>query len=181
MKLTSGNRRRITLFLERVIKPLAVRRLKGIVAVTPEIAEFELARFPWVKIKNLCYRVQMVQYGTLSLLELAELYEIADVGLCSFVLFRTDMRQACTLKVREYSQSGIPVFSGRQDSGLSDSFPYYKFDSEHISVKALLAFAVSSKGRKREEVQSASREYIDQSVLMRKLASELVSSIGTGA
>ena len=40
-------------------------------------------------------------------------------------LIDRDMEEACTLKVREYLASGLPVVSGHRDSGLPADFPFY--------------------------------------------------------
>lgn len=240
--LMTGKRRLAAVFLEKNIKPLAMRRLRGVVGVTAEIADYEMLRFPRVKksfvfpngiemgemspvsdqrIKNeinllfvssvfypwqgldlllaelsrhgesdpknpqvklhlvgkinnedqivisrLKTSVQVVQHGTLAGSELDRLFEIADVGLSSFALGRQGLGEACSLKVREYLNAGIPVFAGHRDSALPDDFPYYEYEVGELSFDRILRFAEEAKGVSREAVRREARPYINKQDIM---------------
>jgi hypothetical protein len=98
-----------------------------------------------------------------------------DVGLSSFALSRKNMTQACPLKTRQYLAMGLPVYSGHMDSGLPLDFPYYK--NGGLNMDELFKFTHNARSISREEVRSASCNYIDKRQLMEKLAC-WISSVG---
>ena len=48
------------------------------------------------------------------------------LGLSSFGLSRKGMTEACTLKVRDYLQSGLPIYAGHRDSALPADFAFFR-------------------------------------------------------
>ena len=50
--------------------------------------------------------------------DLDRLAETCDIGIGSLALFRNQMQEACTLKVREYWARGLPFVLGYDDSDL---------------------------------------------------------------
>ena len=87
-----------------------------------------------------------------------------DFGFGSFSLDRKGMREACTLKVREYLSLGLPVLSGHIDSGLPPSFPFYK----NIDLRSVNLFDYIKEFRNisRFEVRNASEKYISKEKIM---------------
>ena len=56
------------------------------------------------------------------------LIEKCHVGIGSLALFRNSMKEACTLKVREYWARGLPFVVGYEDTDLKDNVrmqPFY--------------------------------------------------------
>jgi hypothetical protein len=97
----------------------------------------------------------------------------AWVGLSSFALHRKGMKQACTLKVREYLQAGVPVFAGHEDVFPRD-FPFYHSGSADMST--ILEYARSVRSASRKTVCSESRTHIDKQTLVTNLYLELSGS-----
>ncbi len=58
---------------------------------------------------------RIVVHGRLSTPEIRRIAEKCWIGLSSFGLYRNNMKEACTLKVREYLMMGLPVYSGHRD------------------------------------------------------------------
>ncbi len=65
--------------------------------------------------------------GFLTSNEISSYFKIAHIGLGSFALFRKKLEEACTLKVREYWASGLPVLLGYKDSDIIESPVLEKF------------------------------------------------------
>jgi hypothetical protein len=94
----------------------------------------------------------------------------AWVGLSSFALHRQNMRQACTLKVREYLRLGLPVYAGYQDV-FQDTFPYFR--QGECNMADLLHYAREVRTSSPVAVAAAARPYIDKKVLLGSLYESL--------
>ncbi|MCP2041241.1 hypothetical protein L1281_001839 [Neisseria sp. HSC-16F19] len=92
------------------------------------------------------------------------------LGLSSFALFRKNMIQACTLKVREYLSQGLPVYSGHADVFPPD-FSYYRHGP--ADMDAILDYAQSLRSVSREQVREAAAPLIDKSRLLQQLYQSL--------
>jgi len=64
-------------------------------------------------------------HGYLSRDQIQSLICRSSVGLTALALERKNMKQACTLKAREYLMMGLPVYSGHTDV-FPTEFPYYR-------------------------------------------------------
>ncbi|MFX8895379.1 glycosyltransferase family 1 protein, partial [Acinetobacter baumannii] len=58
---------------------------------------------------------RVILHGPLTNIEISQLMSKMWIGLASFGLFRKRMKEACTLKVREYLNYGLPIYSGHKD------------------------------------------------------------------
>ncbi|MGM0914232.1 MAG: glycosyltransferase [Pseudomonadota bacterium] len=58
---------------------------------------------------------RIVVHGRLPSAEIRRIAETCWIGLSSFGLHRNNMKEACTLKVREYLMMGLPVYAGHHD------------------------------------------------------------------
>ena len=85
------------------------------------------------------------------------------------------MKQACTLKVREYLAIGLPVVSGAIDSGFPVEFPYYMRINEGLEWGSAVEKVRQWRGVTRNEVRRVSSAYIDKQVLVKRLLDELSS------
>ncbi|MEJ5033218.1 glycosyltransferase family 1 protein [Acinetobacter sp. MYb177] len=92
------------------------------------------------------------------------------VALGSFALERKNMKEACTLKVREYLSLGLPVYSGHIDVFPRD-FRFYKLGEP--SIEQILAFTSFSNAYERKEIILESKRYIDKSFIVERLYIEL--------
>jgi hypothetical protein len=93
------------------------------------------------------------------------------VGLSSFGLDRKGMTEACTLKVREYLQAGLPVYAGHRDAALPEDFAYFRVGAADID--AITAFARSTRAVARRTVAEAARPFIDKRMLLQRLHAAL--------
>lgn len=89
------------------------------------------------------------------------------VGLSSFALSEKGMTEACTLKVREYLLSGLPVFAGHRDSALPEDFEYFRQGSPRWA--AILEYARSMRAVPRARIALAAQPYIDKKLLLARL------------
>jgi len=113
---------------------------------------------------------RFVVHGVLDQGGIAAVADACTVGLGSFALERKDMRQACTLKVREYLAGGLPVYAGHEDVFPAE-FPYFKHGNADFS--SILRYAHEMAGKTRDEVTRSSVPYIDKARLLAKLYGEL--------
>lgn len=96
-------------------------------------------------------------------------------GISSFALHRKNMKEACTLKVREYLMMGLPVYAGYVEM-LSESFPYYEKGT--ASIEALLDFFSALRLIERSLVKSESKPYLDKKILLSSLFEKLRTYVG---
>ena len=84
---------------------------------------------------------------------------------------RIGLNEACTLKVRQYLNAGLPVYSGHIDSALPKDYVYYKVGKPDIRL--ILDFIDLNIGLNNIDVQSSAKEYIDKSIQLKNLYSWL--------
>lgn len=110
---------------------------------------------------------RVVLHGSMGHAEIRTLAAACDLGLSSFRLDRNNMKQACTLKVRDYLSMGLPVYAGYEDI-FPQKFPF--FVNGPLDIGAMVAFANRCRNITRREVSDAARPYIEKQVLLRSLA-----------
>ena len=106
---------------------------------------------------------RVILHGKLNHDEITDLSAKCHCGLASFALYRNSMKEACTLKVREYLMLGLPVYSGYHDI-FPDDFAYYKMGN--ADMNEILEYAGQVAGISKMEVSRAARKYIDKTVLL---------------
>lgn len=111
-------------------------------------------------------------HGFLNKDQIEKLASRCRVGLSSFGLSRLRMQQACTLKVREYLELGLPVYAGYSDV-FPDSFPFFKKGPP--SIKEILRFAESMTSFERSNVSVAARPFIDKTDLVKRLHKDIIN------
>jgi glycosyltransferase involved in cell wall biosynthesis len=114
---------------------------------------------------------RILLHGHLDAEHLNYLMSKAWCGLSSFALERQEMKQACTLKVREYLEAGLPVYAGHVDSGLPMNFIFFK--NADPKLRNILAFATAMRSYSREEVSLSASPYIVKSALLSALYQQL--------
>lgn len=114
---------------------------------------------------------RVVLHGMKTHSEICEIATTCWAGLSSFALHRNNMRQACTLKVREYLMMGLPVLSGYEDVFPRDMRYYRKINP---SVEDLLQSSSESINYSRLEVRECSRKQIDKVTLLKTLNDSLL-------
>ncbi|WP_168408976.1 glycosyltransferase [Acinetobacter indicus] len=93
-----------------------------------------------------------------------------NIALGSFALERKNMKEACTLKVRDYLNFGLPVYSGHVDVFPSE-FKFYKVGLP--SITEILKYAEQCENTTKLEVSNESANYIDKAYLVRNLYNDL--------
>lgn len=112
-------------------------------------------------------------HGNLQKKDIDDLSSRCWVGLSSFALYRQGLTHACSLKVREYLNNGLPVYSGHLDV-FPEDFRYFKFGSP--SFKDILIFAKEMRLANRNIVSSAAMPYISKKILLAGLYQRLASA-----
>jgi glycosyltransferase involved in cell wall biosynthesis len=110
-------------------------------------------------------------HGLLRPESLRKLMARAWLGLSSLALERKGMREACTLKVREYLDHGLPVYAGHRDSGLPLDFAYYK--AGIADLLPILEYAQAVRAVRRDQVRVAALPYIDKKLILSQFYSLL--------
>lgn len=118
---------------------------------------------------------RFIIHGHLNTTEIQQLTQKMWIGLSSFAMHRNGMKQACTLKVREYLQMGLPVYAGHQDTGLPDGFAFYKQGAPNLSD--ILAYAQQMRGVSRADVSAVSEPYISKASILTSLYAQLQTEI----
>lgn len=117
---------------------------------------------------------RVVLHGLLNSADLLHVLEGCDVGLASFALNRKGMKEACTLKVREYLAAGVPVYSGHRDVFPSD-FVYYKEGPPTFAE--ILKFVRQVRAAPRVKIAQEAAEFIQKERLLRRFYGELERSV----
>lgn len=228
--------------LEQCLGPLSIWGARGIVGVTPEIADYELQRvcrrrgishvypngilygspvaedrrterqewlfvasyfYPWHGLDRLLAAFKKVDHdvvlhvvgelsnddhvaalkdkrvvlhGMLSSAEIRDLSGQCCLGLSSFALDRKGMREACTLKVREYLMMGLPVAAGHKEI-FPEEFHY--FCDTGVDMGSLLSFSARVRHVSRLSVSEAAKPYIDKTILLANLIRAIRSDCET--
>lgn len=92
-----------------------------------------------------------------------------DVGIGSLAMYRQNLTEGATLKVRELLAMGIPVYSGHRDVALPNGFAYYREDQK-LELDNLVKFSLEMKQVSRKSVRAAALPYIEKGGHMLKVA-----------
>jgi len=145
-------------------------------AVGQSSAEFELylvGELPNAERQLAASDPRIICTGYLAPGDIGNLMGRCDLGLSTLALSRKGMRDACTLKVREYLAGGLPCWADHQDSALPADFPYMRKGG--AALNDMLSFALTMRQKSRDEVRAAAAPFIDKSVLVRRTASFIES------
>lgn len=110
--------------------------------------------------------IRIKMHGYLSADEISRLSDSCWIGLSSFALQRNKMKEACTLKVREYLMLGLPVYAGYKDV-FPDGFTFYRHGG--IDFNEIVDYANSIRQHSRKSVAESSRPYIDKDSIIKTL------------
>lgn len=105
-------------------------------------------------------------HGVLSAAEIGDIAKRCWLGLSSFALYRNNMREACTLKVREYLMLGLPVYAGYKDV-FPDDFLYFRNGA--LDFNEIIEYSYSMRHVSRSMVAETARPYIDKKAILLKL------------
>lgn len=119
-------------------------------------------------------------HGVLDRAALDDVFARSHIAIASLALDRKALRQASTLKVREYLAAGLPVYSTHVDAGLPPEFPFYFCDDEGFSAARMIAFLTGRADHTRAAVREAARPHIDKLSIMNTLVDQLAPTTATG-
>jgi glycosyltransferase involved in cell wall biosynthesis len=114
---------------------------------------------------------RIILHGPLGQREISSLASKAWCGLSSLALSRNKMLEACTLKVREYLDMGLPVYADHRDAALPDTFPFFRRGPADLAQ--ILEFASECRKVARSDVKQASVSHIDKRILLKRLYEEM--------
>lgn len=86
---------------------------------------------------------RIIQHGRMYGAELDSLYDIADIGVGSLGIHRTDLQRTNTLKIMEYMAKGIPVICEHSERGISEDNKFrltVSDDDEPIDINRVVEF-----------------------------------------
>lgn len=113
-------------------------------------------------------------HGRLTPSEIKTLSEECWVGIGSLALFRKDLKDASTLKVRNYLSLGLPVYSGYSES-FPKNFIYYREKPEAgVDINSLIDFAIRMRRFSKHEVRQQSAEFISMHSTTKRFYESLV-------
>lgn len=121
--------------------------------------------------RRCCDDARIQIHGPLGTNELTGVMRSAWCGISSFALYRQGMSDACTLKVREYLDGGLPVYAGHRDAGLPESFPYFR--NGPVDLAEILSFAFASRSASRAVVKAAAAPFISKVSLLSRLYGDI--------
>lgn len=113
---------------------------------------------------------RVILYGIKNREFIEKLSSECHVALGSFALERKNMKEACTLKVREYLSLGLPVYSGHKDVFPID-FKFYVMGNP--SIKNIINFSNKCSIYTRNDIITDSEKYIDKAYIVEKLFNEI--------
>lgn len=121
---------------------------------------------------------RIVLHGMLDDSGIAALATSAWCGLSSFALGRKGMFEACTLKVREYLDAGLPVYANHRDAGLPDEFAF--FCKGDANLQQILAFATKCRYVSKSAIREAAQPFIDKRDLLVRFYEQLSEAFAKG-
>lgn len=116
---------------------------------------------------NSCF----VVYGVMNKDGYLKIIEKCDAALGSLAMFRQNLNEGSTLKVREMLALGIPVYSTHIDTSLQNNSKFYLND-QNLNINNLYNFAFSMKNYARSEVREDTAKYIDKTKILEKLIND---------
>jgi len=106
-----------------------------------------------------------------------KIIETSDVGIGSCAMWRENLSEGATLKVRELLAMGVPVLSGHRDTSIPEDFAYYKW-VDRIGPELLKGYGLALKGISREKVREESKVYVEKQKYMENVVSWVRAELG---
>ena len=151
--------------LDLLIKAVKESNKNIIIHIVGKVSEIDY--------KNMMLDERFKYHGTLTHAQILTIGEQCWLGLGSFALYRKNMEQACTLKVREYLSIGLPTYSGHNDI-FPDRFKFYKFDS--VDIDKIVKYANEIRKYSKNDIVKEALPYISKDKLLLKLVREIANN-----
>lgn len=121
---------------------------------------------------------EFVIHGYMSKDQYLKVISKCDIALGSLAMFRQNLHEGSTLKVREMLALGVPIYSTHIDSSLKDNSMFYFKDSD-VDIQNMIDFASEMKGYTRDIVRNSTTKYINKREILENLIVELESYFET--
>jgi hypothetical protein len=104
---------------------------------------------------------KILTYGKLYSDELDDLMSTMNIAISSLALSKNNMKEACTLKSREYIVRGLPFFYAYKDTDLNGDESFAKrFEEDNISLENVIDFT-NFVSKNRKTIESDMEKYVD--------------------
>lgn len=110
-------------------------------------------------------------YGSIAPEHLKRVLRDCDIGIGTLAPQHTKIKDACTLKTREYLAYGLPAYNGLPDVAFPKDFPFFKCGP--ASIDAILDFYKSNRNITKTRVRMTSEAFISKRSQILKLYNEL--------
>lgn len=154
--------------LDRLIDASADSRADYVVHLVGKVGAADL--------KKASMDPRFVLHGSLGDEQILKLSEQCWIGLSSLAVDRNNLREACTLKAREYLMLGLPVYGGYQEVFAKD-FRFYK--QGPACMEPILEFARSCRRENKADVSAQSKPHIEKKQLLRTFYEFLEGAFAT--
>ena len=97
---------------------------------------------------------RVIEHGKMHGAALDAMYDIADIGIGSLGIHRTEVKKTNTLKILEYIAKGIPIICEHSECGIPENNPYRLTvvdDDSALDITEILRFYDSIYGGKNSE------------------------------
>jgi glycosyltransferase involved in cell wall biosynthesis len=126
-----------------------------------------------VLLNNNQHRNRIYKYGKLNAIEISNVLTHCDLGL-SMLNSKKILNEATTLKVREYLNLGLGVYSQIGDSALPCNFEYFKIGEPNI--EDILRFGLKIKETDKMVIKNMAKEFIDKVNIIKNTYSWLLNN-----
>lgn len=125
-----------------------------------------------LKISSLRNKERIIVHGEMKFSDYFHIASKCDVALGSLAMYRQNLHEGSTLKVREMLAMGLPVYSGHKDAAFNEEFKYYCY-SDKFDLNNLLKFCELNKNTKRNDVKNAASEFIEKKAIMENFIQQI--------
>ena len=106
--------------------------------------------------------------GSMDVQVLRASYKNYSLAVGSLAMIRNGMKEASTLKVREYLAHGLPVILSYNEVAFPENFPYI-CNMNGFELGKFIAFKEKLHGVSKEQVRTTAKPYIDGEVINKQL------------
>jgi glycosyltransferase involved in cell wall biosynthesis len=126
-------------------------------------------------VENNHFHDKLFIYGRLTTIEINKILMKSDVGLTGLNI-KGLLSEASPLKVREYLNFGLGVYSQISDSALPSDFEYYRIGEPNI--EEILRFGLWIKETEKVQIKKISRYFIDKVNIINNTHMWLTNTVG---
>lgn len=132
-------------------------------------------------VKDLKLEQYVKFYPTLTGSELDEIYNISDIALASFGMYKLGINNLGALKTRECLAKGMPMISGASIDGIDPDYQFVKIfpnNKTDINVSKIIEFFENIKlNGNKDMISSKIREYANANMSMEIVLKPIISYI----